>query len=536
MKPDEFHKQNTLPNLTAKESKSPIPKKIGPYKIDTLLSKGGMSYLYLGLHPEKEIPLVVKVLSPRYMTHPEMVNQFLKESQIIGMTDHPNIITLYGQGEWEQGLYIAMEFVQGISLKQFIIQQNLSIRSALEIILQVSYALLHLHTHGVIHRDLKPENVLITETGQVKVIDFGIAQLTFESKGAFTGGKGRVIGTLSYMSPEQKENPLDVTVSTDIYSLGVLAYELIVGKLSYGSIQLSLLPKELQKIVEKALQPAIHDRYQDIVDFITDISEYLKNHPIKTSLQGEEEVKEIWKTLEERHLELLPQSTPKWPHFEIGFAHPKKAFSLGSYYDFFRFADQSYLIIMGELNENQVHSLAYVGLLKGIIQTLTRKFLNETTDKFQPIIFITDLNEILSSYGKKQNFAFAALYLTPLEDQFSYISCGFAPLLHLPNATGKPRFLNNNNPLLGLDPNHGFYETTDNWAESDLLLFHSFNTKIASKEEVPNLDTTIQTILSTHLQLSAQNQADNLLKDLSTEGKILLDKYPKSVMTIQRLT
>jgi len=103
-----------------------LPKRIGPYKIEALLSKGGMSYLYLGVDSKKGIPLAIKVLSPKYLTHPEFVYQFLKEAEIIGLTDHPNIIKLYGQGEWANGLYIAMEFIQGISLKQFILKQNFS--------------------------------------------------------------------------------------------------------------------------------------------------------------------------------------------------------------------------------------------------------------------------------------------------------------------------------------------------------------------------------------------------------------------------
>src|SRR5690606_36400224 len=109
------------------------------------------------------------------------IKQFLKEAEIIALSNHPNIVKLYGQGEWEKGLYIAMEFIQGVSLTQFILQNSLSIKRSLEILLQVAYALLHLHSHGVIHRDLKPENILITENGGVKVIDFGIAQLEQEA-------------------------------------------------------------------------------------------------------------------------------------------------------------------------------------------------------------------------------------------------------------------------------------------------------------------------------------------------------------------
>ena len=94
---EEFHKQSTLPNLTAGQMSalSKMPKKIGPYKIEAQLSKGGMSFLYLGLHPKNNTPVAIKVLSPRYLTHPEMVSQFLKEAEIIALTDHPNIIKLY---------------------------------------------------------------------------------------------------------------------------------------------------------------------------------------------------------------------------------------------------------------------------------------------------------------------------------------------------------------------------------------------------------------------------------------------------------
>ena len=119
-------------------------------------------------------------------------------------------------------------------------------RRALEIILQVAYALLHLHSHGVIHRDLKPENILITEEGEIKVIDFGIAQLHEEEKNVTDAD--RFLGTPNYMSPEQKEDPSSVTFSSDIYSLGVILYELILGKLSFGIINLIALPKGLKKI------------------------------------------------------------------------------------------------------------------------------------------------------------------------------------------------------------------------------------------------------------------------------------------------
>ena len=197
-----FEQEKTKPTLN--KTPPPLtPAYIGPYKIESFFNQGGMSNLYLGRHPSSLRPLIVKVLAPKYAQNPEIIQRFLKEAEIIQLANHPNIVRLHGQGQWEKGVFIAMEFIQGISLRQFINKHSLSLKRALEIVLQVAYALCHLHTHGVIHRDLKPENILITEEGEIKVIDFGIAQLHTEvNKDPLA--QNRIIGTPTYMSPEQK--------------------------------------------------------------------------------------------------------------------------------------------------------------------------------------------------------------------------------------------------------------------------------------------------------------------------------------------
>ena len=134
-----------------------------------------------------------------------------------------------------------MEFIQGLSLRQQILRVPISLKRALEIIKDIAYALCHLHTHGVIHRDLKPENILITNDSQIKVIDFGIAQLLSEQILKKAPLKQRMIGTPVYISPEQRDNPESVSYPSDIYSLGIIAYELILGRLSQGHIHLSLI-------------------------------------------------------------------------------------------------------------------------------------------------------------------------------------------------------------------------------------------------------------------------------------------------------
>lgn len=522
----EFYEQTTLPHFV--KEKESIPSKIGPYKIESLLSKGGMSLLYLGISPENT-PLVVKVLSPNYVSHPEMVDQFLEEAKIIGLTDHPNIVKLYGQGEWEKGLYIAMEFIQGISLRQFIIQHSLSLKRSLDIILQVAYALLHLHTHGVVHRDLKPENILITEDGKVKVIDFGIAQLTMDRQ-QMTTGRGGIIGTPSYMSPEQKRDPLHVTYASDIYSLGVILYELVIGKLSFGNIQLSLLPKKLRPIVEKALQPKVKERYSDIVDFITDISNYLKQETYIQERTGEDEVKEIREHLQNAHNYLLPKIPRHWADFDLSIAKTSNYPYFGIYYDFFQLKDRSYLIFLAQTEKNQIKELLHLALLKGILQ--------KEKDNFTENIRIDDLagelNTIFTAKSTRAKIALNILHLDPLNDIFSFVSCGMGSILHYIMDRLSFRQLINQNPPLGETRGYNFSAVTDNWAEGDILLAHTFHGYRKELDQIEELDKEIENAFSQYVHLSSANLSDHILKKIH-QTHFSLNEKSHAVICLQRM-
>jgi len=496
MRDEDFHKQNTLPDLIEGTRPGPLPKKIGPYRIESLLNKGGMSYLYLGLHPGTTQPIAIKVLSPKFITNQEMVARFLKEAQIIGITDHPNIVKLYGQGTWEKGLYIAMEFIRGVSLRQFIQQKSFSHKRALEIILQVTYALCHLHTHGVIHRDLKPENILITETGEIKVIDFGIAQL--QGEGAETQFR-RIIGTPAYMSPEQKENPLSVSYPSDIYSLGIIAYELILGRLSHGIIHLSLLPKNVRDLIEKALQNDLKRRYQDIVDFITDISATLKSWEVHPPESKEELSEEILDLIQQTRATLIPQKLPRWPQIEMGIAVQEGITFNGFYLDFFHLPENRLCVIVAEPSETGVASLLHGSILRGMVRmAIQQSFYNGKKD-LHPIKMLSGLNQALFEDPMRQKFRLSLLLLNPDKDTLSFVSCDFCKLIAIPEGSKKPRILSTPNPLLGIDPNTTILETADNWHSGDILLLTTFH----QSDDLPTSDELLlspQPLSETHLQ------------------------------------
>ncbi len=529
-----FYKQPTMPDLISEHEPPPLPAAIGPYKIDSLLNKGGMSLLYLGVHPENKQPIAIKVLSPSFVNHPEAVSRFLKESQIVMMANHPNIVKLYGQGEWENGLYIAMEFIRGISLRHFIMQQSLSLRRALEIILQVSYALLHLHSHGIIHRDLKPENILITEDGEIKVIDFGIAQLHDEQSSMSDKEKSQLMGTPNYMSPEQKEKPDKVSFTSDIYSLGIIMYELITGKLSYGVINLSILPKGLKRVLSKALAVSIPERYEDITHFIHDVSQYLNSGEMEKERPGSDQIKEIQESLHRAIQSFSPIAPPAWPPMDLGIAKLRMTGQMGIYYDFFRLPNNTYLILMAASPVTTVESAAYIGNLRGMIRTALSDPSASARANFKPIAFAESLNATLCQDNTGQSFALNLIFLDPLQDQLTYLSCGFEALLHLPQGTSKARTLTAPNALLGSDINSKFSESKDNWNQGDILVIH---TLAAPAETQPHpYETILKTSLEDNILFSAQRQAEAVLKKTASTSAFNQLIYPKALITIQRIT
>lgn len=502
MKSDnDFHKQTTLPDLHAGQARFPLPQKIGPYKIESLLNKGGMSLLYLGTHPESDKPLVIKVLLPKFLKNKEMANRFLREAEIIKMANHPNIVRLYGEGQWEKGLYIAMEFIQGISLRQFIQQKSLSHKRALEIVLQVAYALSHLHAHGVIHRDLKPENILITESGAIKVIDFGIAQLEGETDAQRPGAKKRMMGTPVYMSPEQKENPAQISYSSDIYALGIIAYELVLGRLSHGVIHLALLPRGLRIIIDKALQPNPQNRYRDIVDFITDISQYIRTLSEESEEKEEEVSDEILNMIQHTRALLVAKKGPRWPQLEVGVAVHEGMSLTGLYLDFFHLAGNRYCVVLAEPLESGVASLLQASILRGMVRMGLQK-------EHHPLQMVRWLKEALTGDPMDTDFGLCFLLLDPEKNQLSFISCQYSDLWHLAEGSKEARRLSTPNPALGAELNGNLLETVDNWNVGDTLTFHSMGISLPNSE-----------VISEFYLFPAQAQAEKILHKLTHEKK-----------------
>ena len=179
--------------------------------------------------------VALKILPLEISRDPTFAERFTREARALAKLTHPSIVTVYEFGEMDGLYYLLMEFVDGVNLRQAIQAESLGPAEALAVISQICGALQYAHDEGVVHRDIKPENVLLDTRGQVKIADFGLAKLLGLSPIEVTlTATHQVMGTFHYMAPEQLERPLEVDHRADIYSLGVVFYELLTGELPLG--------------------------------------------------------------------------------------------------------------------------------------------------------------------------------------------------------------------------------------------------------------------------------------------------------------
>jgi serine/threonine protein kinase len=243
-----------------------------------LLGRGGMGVVYKARQPALDRMVALKILPTKFAQDPDFQNRFIREAKALGSLNHPNIVAVYDFGA-EGGLFFfAMEFVDGTNLRQVLRDKKLTSQQALKLVPQLCDALEYAHEEGIVHRDIKPENILLDKKGRVKIADFGLAKLVgadVAAQGALTM-TNMVMGTPHYMAPEQVENPKSVDHRADIYSIGVVFYEMLTGELPIGRFEVPSkmvqIDVRLDEVVLKALEKAPDRRYQkasDVKDAVT---------------------------------------------------------------------------------------------------------------------------------------------------------------------------------------------------------------------------------------------------------------------------
>lgn len=274
--------------------------KYGRYEIVDRLGKGSVGEVYLAHDPNIDRKVALKVLHKEHLASKEIIKRFTKEAKAIGRLSHPNIVSVYDVGKDHGTIYIAMEYLEGHPLNEAIQSKKFDMATIVRIGRQVAAALDYAHQKGIVHRDVKPSNLMITDTNQVKLTDFGIAHFEDASITLQTCS-GDILGTPAYMPPEQVAGQ-DVDGRSDLYSLGVILYELMVGRRPFIENTLTALfkaisqdsfipprkvkpsiPTDLSDIVQKCMEKNPDRRYQSGAELASALSAHLPDE--KTDLK-----------------------------------------------------------------------------------------------------------------------------------------------------------------------------------------------------------------------------------------------------------
>ncbi|MBN1286476.1 MAG: serine/threonine protein kinase [Anaerolineae bacterium] len=208
-------------------------KYIGPYKIEGKLGQGGMATVYKAYHLVLDRYVAIKVMHEAFKEDPGFLARFRREAQIVAKLEHPNIIPIYDFNEHEGNPYLVMKFIEGVSLKQRMKEAMLSLEEVLKLLDGVGAGLSYAHKRGILHRDIKPSNVMLDDECTPYIADFGLARITAAGESSLS--QDMMLGTPQYMSPEQARGDKSLTISTDIYSLGVMLFELVVGRVPFNA-------------------------------------------------------------------------------------------------------------------------------------------------------------------------------------------------------------------------------------------------------------------------------------------------------------
>lgn len=275
-----------------------IGKKLdGRYLIESLIGVGGMANVYKGRDVRTGNQIAVKVLKEEFLDNEELVRRFKNESKAISILNHPNIVKVYDVSVTDQLQYIVMEYIDGITLKEYLKQRNgaLTWKEVVHFATQVLSALDHAHSKGIVHRDVKPQNIMLQADGSIKMMDFGIARF---SRAQSQTVSAKAIGSVHYISPEQAKGD-HTDARTDIYSVGVMMYEMLSGKLPFdgtGAVSIAIMqisekpkplaevapniPVGLRQITEKAMEKDPADRYQSAQEMLDAIAAFRRDPSI----------------------------------------------------------------------------------------------------------------------------------------------------------------------------------------------------------------------------------------------------------------
>ena len=272
-----------------------IGENVGPYRIIEQLGQGGMATVYKAYHASLDRYVALKVLHPAFHQDQTFISRFQREARVVARLEHPNIVPIYDYSEHESRPFLVMKYIEGDTLKARLNQGPLTSEEIEQVVNSVGSALAYAHKQGILHRDIKPSNVMIAKDGTMYLADFGLARIA--EAGESTMSSDSIMGTPQYISPEQAMGKKDLDAGTDIYSFGVMLYEMVVGQVPFSAdTPFSIIhdhiytplplprkvnpnvPESVQRVLLKALAKDRLDRYTAIEELMSAFKEAWKEN------------------------------------------------------------------------------------------------------------------------------------------------------------------------------------------------------------------------------------------------------------------
>lgn len=412
----------------------PIGHEIAGYVFESKLEQGAMGIVYKGIQKSLKRPVAIKTVAPKNLNNPTLIKRFMNMANLAWRLNHPYIVQIYDTGVSREFKlhYVVMEYVEGRTLREVLNEKKrLEVDYACKIMSQLASALSFAHRQSIVHRDVNPTNIIITKDDYIKLVGLALSKiLDPEEEQLYLTKAGQAMGTLGYISPEQLKSAADVDFRTDIYSMGVIFYECLCGKLPYDPQVLkdpakyvkalrrrpqeaphnivSHIPENLSQIVMKCLEPSPDKRYQKAEEVLADIKVYTEVIQLSTA---------------QKRIRAMFPKTPQIEGFDLHVSYEPMEEIGGDFYDFVPLGDGKWGIVIGDVTGHGVEAAVVMGMIKSVVKVMAKRSSNAAE-------VLEQANKEVSPDMDNTTFTTVAYgILDTVNKTFSYSRAGHNPML-----------------------------------------------------------------------------------------------------------